>query len=130
MGTALRKPAPWVEARFGVAVRTGFRCTDESTGRTVEMLLCPHNRGKANPTVPDQSGAFFAEVEGGTVYCTDCSKRHPVIDFSEAEEQGLIATRDTDANRESGADGVCASAVDIARAIRLSARGKRATARG
>ena len=28
----------------------------------VEMFLCPHNCGEANPTVEDQSVAFFAEL--------------------------------------------------------------------
>ena len=125
MGTALRKPAPWIEDRFGVAVRTGFRRTDENTGRMVEMFLCAHNRGRSNPTVADQSYAFFAEIEGDSVECGDCSKRHPVIDFLEAEKRKLIVTR----NPGSAEDGICSSAVDIAKAIRQAARPKKSTAR-
>jgi hypothetical protein len=126
MGTALRKPAPWIEPRFGVAVRTGFRHTDENTGRTVEIFLCP---GKlARDDTPYQSHSFFAELEGESVKCPDCSKRHPVIDFLEAEKRGFIVTRETTGSDAS--DSIYATAPDMAKAIRQAARPKRATARG
>jgi hypothetical protein len=123
---APRESSSWLDDRFGVAVRTGFRRTDENTGRTIEMLLCP-DRDTRDATVGDQSQAFFAELKGDNVNCGLCSRRHPVIDFFDAEKRGFIVTNNADGGDE---DCINASARDVAEAIRLAARPKRATAKG
>ena len=110
---ALQNPPPYVEGRFGVAVSTGFRRTEKKSGRTVELFLCPRYYGAQKS--PDQSRVIYAELEGDEVDCSNCSERHPVVDFFDAEAQGFIATRNDDGN---DGDLISASAQDMAEAIR------------
>jgi hypothetical protein len=118
---ALETP-PWVEEHFGFIVRTGFRRTDESTGRTVELLLCPGKHGNT----PDQSYALFAELEGGSVDCNLCSEHHPVIDFADAVARGFIVASFTGMDYS---EAINATAHDMAEAIRDAARPKRGVSR-
>jgi hypothetical protein len=99
------------EGRFGVAVSTGFRLSNPTTGRTMEFFLCPEGDGTHGP---DQALGFFGPAGGTAVRCDYCAKRHPIVSFEDASRRSYIVAANTGSNN---LDGICVSANQIADAI-------------
>lgn len=82
-----------------------------STGRTMELYLCPQGDSTHGP---DQALGFFGPAGDRTVRCGYCQKRHPVISFEDASRRSYIVTADTGYKN---LDGLCMSVNQIADAI-------------
>jgi hypothetical protein len=110
-----------------LAIRTGFRRTDERSGRSVEMFLCSSSEETQHAPHVTSPDVFFVYADDYAyelasrrrVFCSVCSKTHRTADVFDAIMWGRLST-------DEGADASMAnlSATDLVEAVVETARPK------